>query len=131
MGKAQSSYCIFCKDSQETLIHIFCNCEISKQLWKEVEKWITHATCIPIKFSPEEILFGYLNPDNFYPINTIVLVTKTYIFTKSRNALPLDIFELKNKIKQVYEEQQYLALMDMKQERFNKTWTILKNIFLC
>ena len=47
------------------------------------ENWIAHATSIPINFSPVEIRFGYLNPDNFYPINTIILVTKIDISSKS------------------------------------------------
>ena len=105
IGKVQSSQCIFCKNSPETLIHLFCNCNISKQLWNDVENWIAHATSIPIKFSPVEILFGYLNLDYFNPINTIILVTKTYIFSKSRKAIPLDISELKSNIRQVYDEQ--------------------------
>ena len=130
IGKVQASECIFCKLAPETLIHLFCDCTISKQLWNDIENWITHTTSFPIKFSPVEILLGYLNPDNFYPINTIILVTKAYIFSKSRKALPLDISDLKNNIRQVYDEQQYMALIDEKQEIFVKTWTVFKNIFL-
>ena len=43
--------------------------------------------------------------------------------------MPLDISELKSNIRHVFHAQQYIALMDMKQETFNKTWTILRNIF--
>ena len=82
---------------------------------------IQHITLVISQhIAPVEILFGYLNPDNFNPINTIILITKAYIFSKSRKAIPLDISELKSNIRQVYDEQQYMALMDMKQETFNK-----------
>ena len=52
-------------------IHLFCQCESTKALWINIEKWITQGTNISVKLSLLDILFGYLNLDNFILLNTI------------------------------------------------------------
>ena len=79
-------------------------------------------------------ILGYLNTDNFsITINTILMVTKHYIFVTSLNvtARP-NIHDLLKLIKKTYNEQSLVAKINNKFEFFCKTWsklsTILENL---
>ena len=80
------------------------------------------------------IILGYLNADNFsIPINTILMVTKHYIFVTSLSvtARP-NIHDLLKLIKKTYNEQSLVAKINDKFDLFYKTWsklsTILENL---
>ena len=110
--------CHFCNVSSETLIHLFYSCPKVKLLWQQVENWVKLKTSVPLKLTLPEILLGYMKPEHFIPVNTIILCTKKYIFSSSRSGQILSISELKIKIKTVYEEQYFLAKLDLTKDYF-------------
>ena len=71
-----SPECNKCSDSNQTLTHLFTQCTLYRDLWQKII-FILNLASIPK---------GYLNADNFsIPINTILMVTKHYIFVTSLN----------------------------------------------
>ena len=59
-----------------------------------------------IKFLATNIILGHLCNDNCYlPINTIITVTKYYIFSCAVNKRTPSFSVLKNKLKKQYEDQ--------------------------
>ena len=121
--------CHFCNVSSETLINLFYSCPKVKLLWQQVENWVKLKTSVPLKLTLPEILLGYMKPERFIPVNTIILCTKKYIFSSSSSGQILSISELKIKIKTVYEEQYFLAKLDLTKDYFENCWTIYNSIF--
>ena len=73
---------------------------------------------------------GHLNRDNnFLPINTIILVTKQYIFVSAVKGNTPSLHELKWKLNRCYQEQYWLSYEQNKEEHFNKSWIIFKEIY--
>ena len=77
-------------------------------------------TTLLIHFTPSEIILGYLKDENFLPINVIITLTKNYIYTKAKTTAPLILRELKKTVQIVFEEQKYLANLQLKEEHINK-----------
>jgi len=130
MNKSDNLNCRLCGSEPETIIHLFTECPVSIILWRSVERWIRDLLNIEISFSPNQIILGYLLKDSdFLPINTILIVTKYYIFLSAHTSRPLDILNLKSKIKNVYMEQKLLAEINLIIDDFEKHWSRFKHIF--
>ena len=56
----------------------------------------------------------------------IILAAKTYIFSNSRMSRNLNIMELKQKIKVIYDELKLVAKMDLNEEVFFKKWQFIE-----
>jgi len=97
---SDSSSCRLCGTEDETIVHLFVECTQSKRVWQNLEQWIYTTINVTLNFSPLTIILGYLSRDsNFLPINTILIVTKYYIFNSAQTGYIPDIFVLQRKIK--------------------------------
>ena len=121
IGKTSTPKCLLCKSHPESIIHLFAFCPCTINFWDRVKLWIESRTGITLNLGPLEHILGYQKNLNFLPINLIILAVKTYIFSNSRIFRNLNIMELKEKIKIIYDEQKLLAKMDLKEE------VVLKN----
>ena len=129
MSIKDSSKCLLCNDSPETLIHIFCECPKVTQLWREIEDWVYAKTNVVLILSAPEKLLGYLKLDYFVPINAIILQIKKYIFSTSRKNENLLLFTLKANLKTFYNEQYSLARINFREHIFVKQWSIFSVLF--
>ena len=121
MGISDSSKCLVCNSNEETLMHLFYFCPKSKQLWHQLENQIFNKAGFNVKFTPENILLGYkYNNPNSIAINTIILITKNYLFTNSRKAIEINIADLVSRIKTVYEEQVLVAYLESDGGKYEK-----------
>ena len=118
-----------CKDSPETLLHIFCECPKVIQVWRNVERWIYLETNIKLNFNAAEILLGYLKVEYYVPVNAIILQTKKYIFSTSRKCENLSFLNLQAKLRTMYQDQNFLAQVNFKEERFQKKWATFDTLF--
>ena len=85
-------------------------------MWQQLENWVKSKACIPLKLTLPEILLGYLKSDHFIPVNT------KYTFSNSRSGQILSISELKIKEKTIYEEQYFLAKLDLRKITLKKVF---------
>ena len=58
IGQANSPLCYLCQQTIETIEHIFAECFVVKEIWIEVEKWISEVFNIQTSFDKYSILFG-------------------------------------------------------------------------
>ena len=126
IGKTPTSECLLCKSHPESIIHLFSLCPYTINFWDRVKVWIQTRTGVTLNLGPLEHILGYLKTDNFLPINVIILAVKTYIFSNSRMSRNLNIMELKQKIKVIYDEQKLVAKMDLNEEVFFKKWQFIE-----
>ena len=121
--------CNYCHQT-ETILHMFVECQNAKDLWAKIAEYIYNKIHLHINFSSFDILFGYMNFDqNRVPINTLLLVTKKYIFDCcSRNNF-LSLSVLKHRLQQIYEEEKYVAHISHKEKTFSKVWKKWESVF--
>ena len=87
-----------------------------------MENQIFNKAGFNVKFTPEDILLGYkYNNPNPIAINTIILITKNYLFTNSGKAIEINIADLMSRIKTVSEEQVLVAYLDSDGGKYEKT----------
>ena len=124
---ASDKQCSFCKRSDETLKHLFYDCSIVKNLWANVKTWILTKLNINLSFTPELIILGYIYPGTGkVPLNTILMISKSYIFWCSRKQITPNIFDLQKRIEKTYLDQRYIAQKNGKTNVFNGHWENLK-----
>ena len=123
MSITDNKFCSFCKEHEETLMHLFYDCNYVLTLWNTLYDWIFNITDIRIIPDKKEIILGYLQIyPNPIPINTINLITKSYIFYCSKNNINLNIFHLQSRIKTTIETMEFLANKNNQLEKFNRIW---------
>ena len=122
--------CRLCNNQDETLIHVFTQCLKISPLWDNLSIWIRNKLNILINFTETDIILGYLHNNNFaFPLNTIILVTKSYIFWCCRNQVNPNSLELQKRICQCYIEQKQINDLKFTNEKFSKTWNVWKELF--
>ena len=85
-------------------------------------------------FGVLDILFGYcLNNQNKIPVDTIILITKKYIFDikfKSDTGFYFNFDLLKYKFQQTFEEEQHFAQINNRMKNFDTVWNNWLCVFL-
>ena len=74
---ATCKYCYLTKN----IIHWFSLCCKLESFWKLFEMWLSKNLDIYVILNPAQIIFGYLEPDNFI-VNYCILHAKQYIHKK-------------------------------------------------
>ena len=87
-----------CKCEPETFMHLFVNCSYVVNLCKSLELWIPSCTNKRIIHTQNTIILDCLYNNNYHPINTIIAVTKSYIFTSAVHECIPNINVLKNRL---------------------------------
>ena len=91
--------------------------------------WIKTKINSTITFEPSTIILGYLNNDNrSIPLNTIILITKSYIFWCSRKKNKPNIFSLQKRIQETYNNQNMVARLNNKYDQFQKSWKAFEKL---
>ena len=77
-----------------------------------------------------DIILGYLANSNFKDaLNTILLLTKSYIFWSSRHELKSpNIDQMQSWIKSTYSQQEIISKINQKHEQFEKSRRIWKTL---
>ena len=79
LGIKQDNWHERCKE-EETLLHMFAECNIIAHFWYKTENLILEKTGICIKFTSFNIILWYLLTDqNRTPLNALIIVKKKYI----------------------------------------------------
>ena len=98
---------------------IYFFCLKSRQLWHQLEGIIQQTTDLCIQFDPHYVLLGYVykNP-NSLATNTVIIVTKSYIYSNSQTGPPVHLEGLLLHFKKVYDEQKLLAILELWSSKF-------------
>ena len=81
IGRSDSPFCHFCKKVDETLVHMFCECEKISPLWDDLVSFIEYKTGDSFDLSNYKKMFGLEVEDSehYNAINFLFLYFKFYI----------------------------------------------------
>ena len=119
MSKSGDNLCRICKGAPETILHLFIQCDYSHTLWTYLQAlgWFTRITNLTFDIDAQKILLGDTS-ENHYTLNILFLSTKYYIFQSLVRMKEPYLIMLQQFIKKVYEEQEYLSVIVLKQQFF-------------
>lgn len=128
MNITMSDDCTFCRNSPETLMHLFWNCDVCKRFWGQLSQYVNSKcnTSMP-NWKLSEILFGSKKLDSV--INYVILQAKHFIYY-SRIIKQIPMFEIfKKRLRTFYHIERYNALKQFQIQKFEATWEKYKNLF--
>ena len=70
-----SPLCTFCKKQEETILHLFYDCNEVLLLWQTLYQWISTKLNTQLRPEKNSILLGYIEPYINIPLNTVNMVT--------------------------------------------------------
>ena len=85
--RVPSSACTFCKDEEESILHLFCNCNHVKVFWNTFTENLGKRLGLKTPLNPELILLG--SPKLPKLLNVLILVAKRYIYKARCNSKEL------------------------------------------
>ena len=130
IGKAESSLCLQCNDFPETLLHLFYHYNKSQIIFNEFKTWIQNAINFTLNIQPRDLMLGYFNKDRYFlPINTIIMLTKKFLFKNSRKSISFKFKNLQEDVKNVYVDQKLVAKYNFKEEVFHDNWKHFVKLF--
>ena len=100
MGIKGSDICGFCQVHTDSIEHMFLECEISINLWDEVQEWIQTLGMDNYNLSQSRIILGDM--ENAMSINTIISLTKKVIYNSMKKEQRPHILNIKNEVKKFY-----------------------------
>lgn len=118
---ANTPLCSLCNEANESLRHLFCECEITQNLWQEITTYF--SPCIALDpLTPQSALVGLFteNTDDYLLKNYIILLFK-YCIYKYRNKT-LNQYIIINYIKTNYRIEKNLNSFN-KSKKFNNKWS--------
>ena len=77
MNTINSDLCNFCEHCEQTVFHLFYNCNHVKRFWLAVEQWLTRECGMDLKFCAKNVLFGVVEKDSF--MNSVICYERLYI----------------------------------------------------
>ena len=120
IGVRENSLCSFCNLYNETIYHIFVECDIVKHFWSDVKNWFTRTFELDVNLGEESIILGVNN--DIYFVQLVILLAKFHIYKqKLRNENPSFIY-LKNEIKKVHENEEFYLKKNQKKDKYEYRW---------
>ena len=112
--KSTSPLCPFCKLSDETVLHLFYECNIILNLWNELVLFFENEFTL-FDLTPQAAFLGFLNVDSELLLiqNHLLLIFKIYIYN-SRRSESLKIKSLIREITKVKNIEEKISLNNEK-----------------
>ena len=128
--KVISPLCSFCKSEDETPLHLFFECTLTQNLWKQLSSFCRQRLNIPT-LTPQSAIFGFYEPQNKNEIliNHLLLIFKLYLYN-ARESNKVNFVCFKAKITNIKDIEENISnLSTQKRKKFCKKWNIVKDIF--
>ena len=116
-GIKDSDKCDFCGLEPETILHLFCECDVSACIWEEVVNMCNQFGYNIKYLTHKQILFGYPSLDPIF--NRMLLNTGNCKYSKNR----VTIRELIAILKSQFTMEQYLARTNGNLKKFRGFWS--------
>ena len=127
-----SPVCVFCKDAEETLVHMFWDCPKIQNYWFDVQGWLhtSFTHCTDIIFSKELVILGSkANVVTDRILDLCILIAKYNIFiAKLHGTIPhLNVFTRFLKNRAVLEK--YYYTLNGRSNKFHAEWMLYSSLF--
>ena len=131
MNLSTNSLCGLCNSNIETVQHLMSECLESNGLWSNICTWIKNRLNMDVFLSSQDKILAYVsNNSNFIPLNLVLIHSRKYIFWYAKNRYKLNFYMLQQILKNCFFEEETLAKLHFKLERFNRIWSNWKKLFV-
>ena len=120
--KSTNNLCRFCMNSPETISHVFIQCPIVHNFWQKIKQWVQNEVDLSFCLNVKTVLLGLVDNKQ---LEIIFLLAKQYIFKALVNDTPATFTTFQIFFKQKYEEQQFLAVISLTDQKFKNSWSLL------
>ena len=118
---------LFCQQTIETIEHTIDECFVVKEIWIEIERWISEV--FNMQTSLVNILIGKYENSSIYRLeNLIILFTKQYVFQTEMKLSRPNTMVLKNVLTKRLNIEQCLLLKNCNYLDSNNYWKMLFQI---
>ena len=120
-GIVPSRLCTFCKDEDESIIHLLCQCQQVKTLWEQVEAFLRDEYAVyDFEMNLKNIIINSVS--NKMVANFLCLLTKQFIYRQRCLGEQISFPILKRYIKMIENIEKYLAVKAGRVNHHNKKW---------
>ena len=127
MGIKQSNMCGMCNSADDSIEHMLLYCEISRQLWAEVNNWKVELGMLDYHLSNTRIIEGDLQ--NALSIKSIILLTNKVIYNAMKKGRKPHILNVKYVVKSFYYQEKYRQYINGNRTRFEQQYNLLVNLY--
>ncbi len=118
--------CKFCDSVDETLVHLFWSCPLTRKLWSKLVRFVREHIYRQFDLCWKNVLFGFIEYDKnlnsqFYLINLLVILTKFYIHRTKFSGKKPNLPELL-----AYLKQYVISISDCENKKAVKTYNLFK-----
>ena len=128
MNIKNNSLCTFCKQCEESIKHLFYDCNKVTPVLAHLENWLnTIQNTYTISLSEKDVILGNYDK-NKHALNTIILLYKKYIYQRKLNE-DVPIFDqLKKQIEYYIQIERNICLKNDNMSKFYKKWECFDNM---
>ena len=127
---SNNSTCNLCEQAEQTICHLFSECNPVQLFWNQIREWIKSKIGITVTLTNEMKILGHCIMDEmFWPLNFILLLSRRYILWSAKKELQLNIYFFQKECFKIYQEQRSLYQINFKMDVFDKRWNLWKNVF--
>ena len=115
-----SKNCTFCGEYEETVRHLFVDCQASNMLRKYIKD--ISVNCPNCMFGTKEILINSIHRNPYHPLNTVCLIYKYFIYSRRCADKSLSTQVFKNYLQLHIDLEYSIACKNNKKSRHNLKW---------
>ena len=78
-GLKETLLCSFCNETKESILHLFCECSIVKNVWLDIAQLLKNKCYIDMSFTNKEIILGSVFEDTAKDM--LMILIKYYIYS--------------------------------------------------
>ena len=131
INKHENGKCNLCGDQPESILHLFVECQKVKQFWCELKESLQLNLNMELNINSSSIILGSKTSRNLnIPINALYLTAKKYIFKTSRKKEYLSVPNFIKFFEKIYQEQEYVAKIEFRHDKFRKVWQNFHSLFI-
>ena len=76
----ETDLCSFCNETKESILHLFWDCMVVKNLWLEIDSFIQNTCNIYLPLSAKSIILG-VDPSGTHLTSLLIVIVKYYIYS--------------------------------------------------
>ena len=119
----ESPLCSLCNQASESVLHLFCTCTNTRNLWRQLCAWLANQNImLPFNPEPQAAMLGLWNElmQDLTLINHFILMFKRYIYLEKKETTGPFFFDLKVYIKNMETTERKIASQREKLDFYHK-----------
>ena len=121
----ESPLCSYCKSADETILHLYCECDMTTGVWQDIIDWLNPQGFNFEYFRDSQIILG--DPKMDAVINRILLTTKIAIFKNREKSKPPTLCQVLSMLRSQFKIEKFNAETTGKLKFFRGFWAPIWN----